>query len=434
MTKIENKIADFIQKHIMVIGFIALTVLALTLRFPMLDRKTGDYTGCLSYWIRLLAENGGFWGLRENIGEYNIPYMLYLAICSYLPWNDLYEIKVLSILFDFLAAFAAVKLVSHVCHTKLFSGKTLVAYAAILLNPVVYLNSAYWGQCDSIYVTFCLLCLYYILKEKHYTAMIFFGLAFAMKLQAIFFLPFLIIYYFQSRKLSIKHFLMVPLVFLLTLTPALIAGRGLADTLTIYVKQADIYHKLTMNCPNLYHLLPGEYKMFSAPGILLTLCILGIGACLLIHKSKKNVCPSASDLACLATWCSMVCIYFLPAMHERYPYIVCIFSIVYAFLRQKDWWIAFGINLVCMLSYAPYLFRTNLLEMKHLALINLVLLIVLTLRLFANKQEQDHDHGHDHGSEVIQEPEADSLSVQETTVQEIPQAETVSATTEIRQA
>ncbi len=383
MTKAEIRICDFLKKHIVIIGFAVVTLLSLFLRLAMLDKVTSDYSFFMSKWISQLNEYEGLLGLGEAIGEYNVPYMTFLALIGKTPANDLHEIKILSIVFDYIGAFAALKLLSLVGKKGFFSSGNLVAYAVILFNPVFFLNSAYWAQCDFIYTALCLLSLYYVLKGKNNVGMIFFALALTVKLQAIFFLPVLVICYFVTRRIKIVNFLWIPLIFVLAALPAMLAGRGIVESLSIYFAQTSIYKHLTMSCPNIFIFITGEYEIFSKVGIILTLTVLGVGLCYLMRCRELTF----EKILLLAAWCSFVCIFFLPAMHERYPFMACVFSLIWAFACKKDAWVAIGINLVCFLSYTPYLFQNTVVDMKYLAIANLVFLVFMSYRLFSSEEK-----------------------------------------------
>ena len=58
----------------------------------------------------------------------------------------------------------------------------LITYALVLIIPTVMLNSGMWGQCDSIYTTFVILALYFLVKEKYSLSFIMLGISFAFKL------------------------------------------------------------------------------------------------------------------------------------------------------------------------------------------------------------------------------------------------------------
>ena len=94
---------------------------------------------------------------------YNIPYLYFLCLFSYLPIRDLYLIKLLSILFDVLLAWAAMKLVGRATQNPLMRAG---CFLAVLFWPTVFLNGALWAQCDSIYVAFALLGIWLALEDK----------------------------------------------------------------------------------------------------------------------------------------------------------------------------------------------------------------------------------------------------------------------------
>lgn len=381
MSKIEAKIIDFIQKHVLILGFAAVSIIALILRKNLFDFQSGDWNCFLKPWIDQLNQYDGLNGIGHEIGEYNVPYMLFLNIIAKTSFNDLYEVKAFSILFDYICALFIIRITFD--KKDFISPKSLIVYTIAMMSPISFLNSAYWAQCDVIYTAVMLICLYCLIKEKYLGTMIAFGFAISLKLQAVFFLPVLLIYYFAAKKMSIKYVLAVPAVYLLSILPAVIAGRGFMDTLRIYTKQTKLYSSLTMNCPNIYYIVSGDFEMFKKMGMLLTMTILGIAACYFIY----NKITSRNAYIMLAFWCSMVCVYFLPNMHERYSYAACIFGIIYAVANKKGWWIAFGVNLVSLLSWTPYLFNITAVKFEYLSIINLVLLVALSIQLFTVKNE-----------------------------------------------
>lgn len=381
MGKIEAEIIEAIQKYILKFGFAAVSVLALTLRLACLDVQSWDCVKFLNPWLANLDRFSGLSGIGHNIGEYNVPYMLFLNIVTKTPFTDLYEVKALSILFDYVCALVIIRIAFD--KKERMSLKSLIVYTVAIMSPISFLDSAYWVQSDGIFTAFILISLYCLVREKYLGVMIAFGLAFAFKLQAVFFLPVLVIYYFATKKMSIKYTLAVPIVYFLSILPAIIAGRDIMETLTIYTRQTDLYHRLTLECPNIYYFMDGSYVILRKMGIALTMAILGIAACYFIYYKIT----SRNAYILLALWCSMVCVYFLPCMHERYSYMACFIAIVYAVHNKKDWWLAVGFNLVTLLSWLPYLFEAEWIKFEYLSIANLLLLAVLTLRLFNVKND-----------------------------------------------
>lgn len=214
-------------------GLAILFVLAIALRVSLYHIVTSDYTIFLSQWYDFISTHGGFAALKYNFSNYNPPYLYLLALTSYLQIPELVAIKTLSVLFDgALGLFAY--LILSLRYSRSFAA--LIGALVILSAPTIVINSAAWVQSDAIYTAFCLGGLYFLLKERPAWVWVFFGLALSFKLQAIFFLPVLLILLLR-RKLPIKYLALIPATFLLMLAPAFIAGRNIWSLLTIYATQ-----------------------------------------------------------------------------------------------------------------------------------------------------------------------------------------------------
>ena len=107
--------------------------LAFFLRAALLDYVADDYEIFLSQWVATFRDNGGFAAIKLPIGNYNVPYLYFLAAISYLPVPDLYLIKLFSILFDVLLAWGGLRLVRR--FTGRDSIRPLVCFCALLLLP-----------------------------------------------------------------------------------------------------------------------------------------------------------------------------------------------------------------------------------------------------------------------------------------------------------
>jgi Gpi18-like mannosyltransferase len=167
------------------VAAVVLIYIAVAVRAVCLPHVTKDYTDFLAVWVKTIRSSGGFAALSKSIGNYNLPYIYLLTLISYIKTDPLIPIKLISIAFDILLAWSAMKIVG------LFSGsksKKLFAFFAVMLLPTVVLNGAYWGQCDSIYASLALLGIYFALKGRPSLAVISIALSFAFKLQAIFIL------------------------------------------------------------------------------------------------------------------------------------------------------------------------------------------------------------------------------------------------------
>jgi len=218
---------------------------AVVLRIALFHVQTSDYTFFLSNWYDFIKSHNGFAAFKYSFSNYNVPYLYLLAILTYTPIPKLIAIKSLSVLFDVLLGLFTYLLIRDASDKSRYYMSNLkypCSYAAIigvlvvLFAPTIFINSAAWGQADATYTAFCLGSLYFLLTKRPAWACIFFGLAISFKLQAIFFLPVLLVLLFKKR-LPVQYLALIPLVFVLLLVPAFVAGRSAGSLLSIYVGQ-----------------------------------------------------------------------------------------------------------------------------------------------------------------------------------------------------
>lgn len=371
MTKIEKKIIEFIEKNKMWIFLSVITILALIVRYKLLTFKSDDYIRFLKVWFDFFRQNG-FAGLKNYPGDYNAPYMTIMALLSYIPIKDIYLIKGISIVFDIVLAVSAALLVKELV-SKDKKWLSILTYIIVLFLPQIILNGSFWGQCDSMYTSFCILALYFLVKEKYIKSFIFLGLAFAFKLQFIFILPIFIILYFSKKKFSLLNFLIIPGVNFVLCIPALIVGKPIIECLTVYFKQTKTYeNNLTANFINIYQIVNNnpEYMRFAGLALSLVICIV-----VLYYTLEKKIKWNNEKIITLTLWFLIVLTYTLPCMHERYLFIGEILSIIYYICYRKNGSIVALININAIITYSSYLFGSVDINYDIMAIIYLVVIL-----------------------------------------------------------
>lgn len=352
--------------------------LAVGLRYSLGNFESGDFRHFTGKWYDFIIKHGGFRALQYDFANYTPPYLYLLTLATYLFAGipKVFAIKLISIIFDFGGAFFIYKLV----RLKYPTGSIpFLAVLVILFAPTVFLNSSLWGQADMIYTTGLLACIYFLVTRREIPAFIAFGLALAFKLQAVFLAPLLFILLLKGR-VSWRSFFIIPLIYFIAILPAWFYGRSLLDLLLIYLNQADRYHKLTMNAPNLYQWLPnGTYEIFYPAGLIWTVIIICLFA-LSIYKSRAQL--TTATIVELATFSVLIVPYFLPKMHERYFFAADVLSIVFAFYFPRYFFVAVLIQIVSCLAYLPFLFGLEVVPFSYLA-IGLLMAIVVLFRHLA---------------------------------------------------
>ena len=359
-------------------------ILAIALRFSMLDFKSIDFLHFTKGWYNTLRDQG-FAAFRYGFYNYNPPYLylLYLLIRFFPDMPAIITTKLPSLLSDFVCAWFAFKIV----RINFPSGPLPVFAAfAVLFAPTVVLNSAVWGQADSIYTTALLASIYFLLKKQNVLAFVAFGISFAFKLQAVFLFP-LLVALFLKGQVSWKHFLLIPLVMALALIPAWLAGRPLSDLLTIYLSQANTYGnngELALNAPTFYTWLPQShpiYDIFFPAGIVLALCIAFLFV-FTIFEAKPNIVSHLLIQLALSTLLLMP--FFLPKMHDRYFFPADVLSIIYVFYFPSYFFVPLIISTISFFAYQPFLFGWEPVPMPLLAFGMFVIICIVMRHTIRN--------------------------------------------------
>lgn len=374
--KIKLKVVDMV--------FIAcLFVFAFMIRWKLMPVESADYWGFLEDWMEQIRTHGGFSSLKYQISNYSSPYMYLMCLLSYLTTNDLYGLKLISVFFDY-AASVAVFLILYQITGNL--RKSIMGMALLLLSPTVILDSAYWCQCDIIYTAFILYALYYFFKDNSRWCLIFVGISFTFKLQALFIVPFLIIMWLKRKTVRLSDFLWIPIIYVISAIPAWIAGRDFKELMLIYFDQAGTYPWGTLEYPNIYALL-GEAmpdmrhaQQVSGAGTFMTIIMLGGIA---YYLYTKNVNLTNELMITLALFTVAVTVYSLPHMHERYGFLIDLLAILYGTLNVKKLPIACGFMLVSVLSFMPYLIAVHVVPIQYIAIAQLGLIVYVGYDLYA---------------------------------------------------
>ncbi len=305
--------------------------LALVIRFSFFDQENTDYQWFLKVWVDHYRTHGGFAGLGQAIGNYNIPYLYFLALFSYSLIPDLYLIKLLSILFDIILAYSGMMLIRK-CGGSIL--RSVFGFFLILYLPTVLLNSSYWGQCDSIYVAFAVLGLELALpdssgKGRPILSMICIAVSFSFKLQAVFIMPVWLVLWVW-RKYRWYHFGVFPLTYFILILPAVFAGRSLKDAVLLYADQAHtVGDALNYNSPSLTAFL---HTSGSTGKLSLLLIVCAFLAMFLLLAAgiilRRRMTPRL--FLCLTALMVLVIPFLLPHMHDRYFYAADVLTLILA--------------------------------------------------------------------------------------------------------
>lgn len=369
---------DFI--HIILLIFLSAALVYVRLSFS--DFKSNDYNVFLNPWINEFKNMSFYNFLKTPVGDYNLPYMYILFAVSKIPVKSLYLIKCVSAIFDIIAAYFAMKISEFINSSVNIN---LFVYFAVLALPTVVLNSAYWGQCDSIYTAFVLAGTYFAMKNLPNTSMIMFGLSLSFKFQAVIALPILLLFLIQ-KKLRIRHFFVFAAVYIGVLLPALLAGRPLKETFLVYFNQVQSQSSLTANAATAYTFLDGaSFDGFYSSGI-----VTAIALSMIIFYAayiKKDQLKNADFIRFLFVF-SLFLPYFLPCMHDRYFYLADIAAILYFVSRSRRWYYPLVLFLCSYNDYSRYLFGNEIMDERLGAAIRGAVIVLMVRDYYLSYHEK----------------------------------------------
>jgi Gpi18-like mannosyltransferase len=323
-----------------------LLLLAILLRLACVPNRSWDYMSFLEPWSNFIVEHDGWPALKHDFANYTPPYLYWLVIASKLTWLPrLLAIKLLPMAVDFLCA----GLVYNIAKLKFPTGaRATTAFYALLFSPTILANSALWGQCDILYTTGLVACLYYLCIGRKHLAFLGLGIAFAFKIQAIFlalfFLALLLRHY-----VKLWQFVYVPLTYLMAILPAWWIGRPFLDLLLIYAGQMGDNNDLTRNAPNLYQWLPNQHYSIVMPiGVLLT---AGLIVAISVAVARRQVVIEPNFLVSLYVTSTLVIPFFLPRMHDRYFFPADVGTLLFAVYYPKYTWMPIVMQVASALAY-----------------------------------------------------------------------------------
>jgi Gpi18-like mannosyltransferase len=367
----------FKKYYFFIFCLLVIIAIGLLFRISVFFFVSNDYRCCIGEWLSYMQGHGGIFSLKDNFSDYTVPYLFLLSLLSYLPRFifPMFFTKSLSVLFDFVLATVVYKIV-YQKHKNITVA--LLSFGLVVLAPTVWVNSALWSQCDSIFTTFIILSLFFLQKRNTFLAVTLYALSFSFKLQAIFVLPLYIVLCLKHR-FPIKYFLVIPIIYFLVSIPAILVGKTLVDVFAVYSTQITEQTSLVLNAPTIYQLIPVSF-LTPMPHALLILCggiVLFIFSFFILKHNKVTF----DVIIKLALFYSISVPFLLPRMHERYFYIADIMSIIYVCYFKSKVPIPLLIVVASFSSYLSALGFANI-DLTGASIEVLFVLIILFIDLY----------------------------------------------------
>lgn len=366
-------VVGFLIKHA---GVITVCVIGLFVRLILARNIYGFDTdvGCFTYWGRHLAT----WSMGDIYTatncDYTPLYLYFLWLCGAIAsWTragrigQMFIFKMPAVLFDIASS-----IVLYVFFNK--RGKRtegLIGAGLYALLPVVFTNSAVWGQVDSFLSLFLLLTLMCIYDDNITGVFVFYTLAVSAKIQAAFIFPAVAVYvikkFVQNKPIRNKM--------ILTFALCLVGFFAISIPFTYksmqerpfillerYAGTIGSYNYYDLNSFNFYgaifkngKVMP-DYMNIINVVFIVGVCTLSVFALL---KSKDRI-----DYAIISAFIICAMFSFSVKMHERYEF-PAVLILIFAALTAKDeklLLVTFGVSLLQFMNMAALLGNSGFLN------------------------------------------------------------------------
>lgn len=298
--------------------------------------------GCFDAWSYDVF-NGGINAFYASEGFHDYPpgYMYVLYVIGFIrhiipvSGGALYAlIKLPAIVCDILIGYIVYKIAA-----KKYSSAISTVFAALwLFNPVSILNSAVWGQVDSVYTLFAVLMLYFLTEKKLYVSYFMFAICLFIKPQALILAPVLIGGFIEnvilddfSAKKLLTHIgiglCAIAAIFLLALP------FGIGNVVDQYIKTIGSYPYHTVNAFNFWGAIGKNWiALTTLSEILRNVFIAGISLYIvyIVLKSKRE-----SKYYFAGAIITFLVYMFSTRMHERYAFPAVVLLII-TFISMTD--------------------------------------------------------------------------------------------------
>lgn len=305
---------------------------------------------CFKAWAQMVYSDGfrKFY-LSESFHDYPPGYMYILYVAGFIrsifnaDGNGSFFVLIIK-LPAILADLGIGWIIYHTASVRFRERGAAILTALFLFCPPVFLDSAIWGQVDSVFVFFVALMIYLIFRDKMIPSYFVFAVSILIKPQALMFTPVLIAAVLD--KFILHHNFKVKVFFknLLSGLAAVAAmfilmmPYGLSRAVSQYTSTVTSYPYASVNAYNLWTFFGKNWQdqnqkllgiSYRAIGTFMIVLIVAFVIFFCI-KSKSD-----SKYFFAAAFIAVSVFTFSVRMHERYMYPAIIFSILAFSLRPR---------------------------------------------------------------------------------------------------
>lgn len=302
-----------------------------------LDKVYFSDTNYLPLYHYILYVYGLMQGSVQNI-EYNIQYL-----------------RLISLLFHCITGFFVIRLLKNRSNSW---NQSIFNSLFYVLNIAVLYNSLIWAQVDDIMTCFIFISFYYGYRKKILLSLIFLMLAVNFKLQAIIFIPVIMLLILPEiiSSYSLKRLLgwiMIPITIQILIVLPFITSGTLGNIYKVIIESFGKYPVISVNAYNIWDIfLSGNLRIrldsekfiglsYKNWGLIAFLSSSLLALLPLLKYSYKSIFKKIDEaitinkLLIISALIPLLFFYLNTQMHERYSHPVFVFLVTFAIIQKK---------------------------------------------------------------------------------------------------
>lgn len=311
--------------------YLSVTLFIIKLAAAVLIRGYESDLACFAGWSDTVYKfgTGGFY---QNAGFADYPpgYIYILYLIAFI--KNIFAINSSGTLYNILLKLPAITadilcsgLIYSFAREKTSESKSIAIALVFALNPMVVLNSGWWGQVDSVFTFFTLAALICLYKNKCELSAVSYAFALLVKPQALIFFPVYLYYICEliktKKAVGIKKTIVSAVcgaVVFFALVLPFSGGRPISWVFELYKNTLGSYEYASLNAPNFFSAFGGNavgvhekflFMSYSAWSWIFIAAIVILSG--FVYFKKGGIFPCAAVLLA-GTYT------FAAKMHERY--------------------------------------------------------------------------------------------------------------------
>ena len=219
-------------------------------------------------------------------------------------------------------------------------------------------------------------------------AFILYGVSFSFKLQSIFILPVIFFMYFKRKDFSLLNFVYTLIIFWASGIFGYINERDILDVFRVYYGQICESSDVIRSTATFWRLI-GNDPSLSLFALIFCLSVIGVGLYSFILSNKKE---TEYNYLLVTLWIIWTVLLFMPAMRQRYTYLVDLLLVIICYFNRKMLFITAVEIAISTITYGVFLFNVPQINALY-SMINLLLYVYISKEYFSEFRAKGIENG-----------------------------------------